>query len=770
MDSLATKRTPAAVEFALRNLPTQISDMYDQIMERLKATNDDDRDIVMNFLQWIAFASRPLSVAEIEHASAIVPGTKDFDRDNILEARELASMCAGLVVVDSSNRVRLVHLSAQDYFREHRERWFFDGHATLARKCLTYLSYTEFDAGVCSGLSEKEDFGKKVEQYPLIDYCCSCWGFHARKTQQSDELSDQICAFLTNRPHLEFAAQAMWYSDNPYLVGWSVKSGHQSLHVAAFFGLEQVMLRLIRSKCSVNCRDSPGTTPLMWAAAGGHTTVVQFLLQEGADPNLFEKGGITALHCAIGEAVTYQRADIVSLLLHAPGLQINKQMGEGLSTALNVAARNGNVQIVQQILTHPDVDVHKGDAWYTPLLYAAGEGHTCVVEALLDHGADPNIQDGAKQGDWTALGQAVTGGYITTIKLLLSRGANPKVTDNNGRTIIHIAARMGRNEVLRMLFDEFTGVDVDAQATDGRTALHIAVFYNNCETIKVLCQEGARIEILDGYDRSPLDVAKDIHNLKALELLHELRSQKTTQDALGNNLNPGGYTLNLMDNTKMGLHAAVRAGAKDIVECYIETSKIDQNVDLNLVDFHKYSALHLAVMFRRIDILSILISAPRINLNNLDHFARSPLILCAILNHSDAAALLLDAGADYAVRDNYDETALAVSLAAHCENTVGLLIMEAGAMPSKRYMRIALCIAAQWGSVKLMERLVRDGGGDPEMKAPDGSTLVRLAETCGNRDMVDVVLRLCEEKARKRKREEGDYDEDGRENVVVVRR
>jgi len=46
MDSLATKRTPRAVQEALQNLPAKIGDTYDQAMQRIEATNDDDRKIL----------------------------------------------------------------------------------------------------------------------------------------------------------------------------------------------------------------------------------------------------------------------------------------------------------------------------------------------------------------------------------------------------------------------------------------------------------------------------------------------------------------------------------------------------------------------------------------------------------------------------------------------------------------------------------------------------------------------------------------------------
>jgi ankyrin repeat protein len=41
-----------------------------------------------------------------------------------------------------------------------------------------------------------------------------------------------------------------------------------------------------------------GSTALMWAAAAGHTAIVQSLLHAGADPNLKTHRGLKAVHYA----------------------------------------------------------------------------------------------------------------------------------------------------------------------------------------------------------------------------------------------------------------------------------------------------------------------------------------------------------------------------------------------------------------------------------------------------------------------------------------
>ena len=70
------------------------------------------------------------------------------------------------------------------------------------------------------------------------------------------------------------------------------------------------------------------------------------------------------------------------------------------------------------------------DGW-TPLIYAAGEGHKELVELLIANGADVDAKD---EDGWTPLHWATVNGHEATVELLLANGSDVNAKDNDGET------------------------------------------------------------------------------------------------------------------------------------------------------------------------------------------------------------------------------------------------------------------------------------------------------------------------------------------------
>lgn len=90
-----------------------------------------------------------------------------------------------------------------------------------------------------------------------------------------------------------------------------------------------------------------------------------------------------------------------------------------------------------------------GASGYTPLHYAAREGHLDVCELLLSLGADVNAT--TTSGGATALHRAAFTGQLRIVQLLLQAGAAPAAQDTDGQTALHKAEQQGHAAVAAAL-------------------------------------------------------------------------------------------------------------------------------------------------------------------------------------------------------------------------------------------------------------------------------------------------------------------------------
>ncbi len=113
------------------------------------------------------------------------------------------------------------------------------------------------------------------------------------------------------------------------------------------------------------------------------------------------------------------------------------------------AARGNNVAALKEQLNPLNVNDRDGRG-STPLIIAAYYNNSGAVKALLDAGADPELQD--SMGN-TALMGACFKGYPETVKVLLENGASVHTANGNAATALTFAANFGRNELITLLLE-----------------------------------------------------------------------------------------------------------------------------------------------------------------------------------------------------------------------------------------------------------------------------------------------------------------------------
>ncbi|KAH9280106.1 Ankyrin-2 [Echinococcus granulosus] len=175
------------------------------------------------------------------------------------------------------------------------------------------------------------------------------------------------------------------------------KNGFTPLHLAAKANTPEIATLLIKANAPIDCVSQNGYSPLHLASMEGNFTVVRTLVDDySAQVNCSANDGLTPLHLA----TQVGRVDVAEFLL-AHGASQNIQTRNGYM-ALHEAAYRGSAPLVRLLLAHPGKEGAINSRTImgcTPLHLAAQQGHSQIVDLLLNAGAD--LKSRTMQG-WTA--------------------------------------------------------------------------------------------------------------------------------------------------------------------------------------------------------------------------------------------------------------------------------------------------------------------------------------------------------------------------------
>lgn len=366
-------------------------------------------------------------------------------------------------------------------------------------------------------------------------------------------------------------------------------------------------------------------TALMVASARGYAMGVRQLLTMGADRSMQTAHGCTPLTIA---ARYGHLAVVVELLadLHlndelAATRYVNLTETDSL-TALHRAAQGGYVAVCEQLIVmRAAVDTQRSDTKRTALVMASRNGHSDVVNLLLQSGAQPEIVD--KDG-FNVLASAARYGQASVINRIGERLVNKPTslakiieqTDMQGQSPLLVALRYGHDASAHALLQ--LGARVNVADDKGNTPLAMVCSRGHNTAIPVLLDApNCELERANKDKLTPLMLCCLEGNEEAMDMLLAFKANPSTRGPEG----------------KTALMLAAAAGHASLVRLLVTATK---------------SASGLA-------------KAPIIE--EKDEKGRTALMHAAAAGIPSSIRALLQAGADRHVLDKSGQTALMTAFA-----------------------------------------------------------------------------------------------------------
>ncbi|KAL6406251.1 FabD/lysophospholipase-like protein [Ilyonectria robusta] len=333
---------------------------------------------------------------------------------------------------------------------------------------------------------------------------------------------------------------------------------------AIYRGNDEMVKLTILKGADINAKDESGRTLLSSAIEDQSPDQVKALLRHDAVPSdTHEMGAALSLAARRGDN------ELAQLILSTCDLDINMPC-EGGRPALSTAVLFEQKQVALLLLQH-SANVNHGEMDETALHIAAESCQDDMVKILLEHGADVDCED--RSGD-TPLYRATGRCAKSTVKVLLDAGADPNAGSGTQKALLQ-AVTYGDEQMVRWLLG--AGASINEKDENGDTALEIAFRKSRTDLIPVLESHGA-----------------DIKNVSVHTLNDTIPKKKLgyTEQYLVDLLIRKGVDVNGQDvSGRTPLIAASSCGDKDTVETLLRAG-----ADPNLQDPDGYPPLYYAIV------------------------------------------------------------------------------------------------------------------------------------------------------------------------------
>ena len=260
-------------------------------------------------------------------------------------------------------------------------------------------------------------------------------------------------------------------------------AGSTAIVEAAYGGHTSVVEVLLNRGANMEQSDNNRRhTALLAAASEGHESTVRFLLNASASVNASDENDMTALHLVI-----HNGWHSLTELLLAKGASASTSTGNGMTPLITAASRDNAKGV--ELLLNAGADIEARDEnTLTALIHASRNNCNAAMQILLQHGASTKTPPDIMSPLHIATSQDNTSG----VSLLLGAGAKPEVKFKGDCTPLLLAARKGYGDIVQILLAH--KASMETRSLDSHTALLIAAMRGDLDVVKSLLDAGANSE------------------------------------------------------------------------------------------------------------------------------------------------------------------------------------------------------------------------------------------------------------------------------------
>ncbi|XP_078580181.1 uncharacterized protein LOC144864139 isoform X2 [Branchiostoma floridae x Branchiostoma japonicum] len=449
------------------------------------------------------------------------------------------------------------------------------------------------------------------------------------------------------------------------------KDGSTLMHIASQCGHPETALTFLKKGVPLHMPNKAGAVCLHAAAKRGHTAVVKALLQKGAVVDARTKDNYTALHIAVqfckpmvvqtllgfgaqvgirgGKnletplhiAARVKEGDKVAEMLLKSGAEVNAPQEDG-ETALHIAARHGNIKMMQALMEDGGDLMMQSKMGENPLHIAVRYCHWELVSAIINYLVSEKtrvdavicINTQTNEGETPVHYAAETtkdmchfeGEDIRIMQMLLEFDGDVNMaTKLTQETPMHYCARAGNEDVLQEMVKNIGAHKVqhavNKQAKNGWSPLLVASEQGHLSIMKILLQNHARVDVFDEHGKAALHLAAENGHKEVSDVLLWHKAFVNAKSKMG--ITP--------------LHLAAMNGFVELVKLLIET----HGATLDALTLAKRTPLHMAAQNGQLSVCKTLLDM-KADANFVDTHGQTPFHLAAENDHSEVVQMFLN--------------------------------------------------------------------------------------------------------------------------------